>query len=127
MRRFLIFFFCAAALSPGLPSAGAAGGNPVRSDSVMTRSAPAAPAEKDPAPSDNEIRLEEIQIQGEVEKPSVIILPKRIEPEPEPEGLNRSFSREITKNADDVPKPDKAISKVEPVRSIKKEIEKKRQ
>ena len=126
MNRLFIVLFCAVTILPGLSPAGETGRIPSAPDSVKIPSAPSAPAEKDPAASNNEIRLEEIQIQGEVEKPSVIILPKRIEPELESDGLNRSFSREIKEKADDVPKPDKAISKVEPVKSIKKEIEKKR-
>jgi len=100
------------------------GGAPVPADSAKTLGA--APAVRDTARNPVEIQLEEIQIQGEVEKPSVIILPKRIEPEMEEDGLDRSFSKEIKKNTDEVPKPDKAISQVEPVKSIKKKIEKKR-
>ena len=124
MKRLSILLFCAVTVLPGFQSAGETGGNPVPSDSVMIPSPP--PVKKDTAASENEIRLDEIRIQGEVEKPNVIILPKRIEPDLESDGLNRSFSKEITKNTDDVPKPDKAISQVEPVKSIKKEIEKKR-
>jgi hypothetical protein len=125
MNRLFIALFCAAAFIPGISRAEAeTGGNPSASDSVKTISAP--PVKKNAEAPKNEIRLEEIQIQGEVEKPSVIILPKRIEPELDSVGLSRSFNQEITKNADEVPKPDKAISKVEPVKSIKKEIEKKR-
>jgi hypothetical protein len=100
------------------------GATPAAADSVKIYSA--FPVKKDTAGNPNEIQLEEIQIQGEVEKPSVIILPKRIEPEMEEDGLDRSFSKEIKKNTEEVPKPDKAISQVEPVKSIKKEIEKKR-
>jgi len=101
------------------------GKTPATADSVKIFSP--APAKGDTAGNPGEIQLEEIQIQGEVEKPSVIILPKRIEPEVEDDGLDRSFSKEIKKNSDEVPKPDKAISQVEPVKSIKKELEKKRQ
>jgi hypothetical protein len=86
----------------------------------------AAPALKDTAAARNVITLDEIQIQGEVEKPSVIILPKRIEPEMQADSLDRSFSQEIRRSTDEVPTPDQAINRVEPVKSIKKEIEKKR-
>ena len=127
MNRFFILLFCVVMIFPGLSPAGEETRNPGAPDSVKIPSAPPAPAEKDPAASNNEIRLEEIQIQGEVEKPSVIIMPKRIEPELESDGLNRSFSQEIKEKTEDVPKPDRAISKVEPVKSIKKEIEKNRQ
>jgi hypothetical protein len=75
----------------------------------------------------NEIILDDIAIKGEVEKPSVIILPKRLEPEMNEVDLERSFKREVKEGAGDVPKPDKALGQVEPVKSIKKTIEKKRE
>jgi hypothetical protein len=83
-------------------------------------------AAKDSAARGNFLQLDEIRIQGEVERPSVIVLPKRIEPEMQADSLNRSFSQEIRKNTDEVPTPVKALNRVEPVKSIKKEIEKKR-
>jgi hypothetical protein len=97
---------------------------PAAADSLNLPRKVAAP--KDTAARGNVIQLDEIRIEGEVETPSVIILPKRIEPEMQGDSLNRSFSQEIRKNTDEIPTPDKAINRVEPVKSIKKEIEKKR-
>jgi hypothetical protein len=102
----------------------AASDQPASADSLkMPRRTAAA---MDTAARVNVIQLEDIRIQGEVEKPSVIILPKRIEPDMQADSLDRSFSQEIRRNTGEVPTPDRAINRVEPVKSIKKEIEKKR-
>jgi hypothetical protein len=75
----------------------------------------------------DELILDDIEIKGEVEKPSVIILPKRLEPEMNEVELERSFKREVKEGTGDVPKPDKALGQVEPVKSIKRTIDKKRE
>lgn len=50
---------------------------------------------------DDEIELMEINIEAEIEKPSVAILPKRIEPElGEAEFINRSFEKELKQAPD---------------------------
>lgn len=75
----------------------------------------------------DEIVLDEIEIKGRVEKPGVIIFPKRIEPDlPEVE-LERSFQRELKEGMGEIIKPDDELSQVEQVESIKKAIEKKRE
>jgi hypothetical protein len=76
--------------------------------------------------SGKEIVLDEIQIQGEIEKPSVIIVPKRIEPELPEKELERSFADEVKRNAGELPEPADPVQKVETVPSIKKALEKKR-
>lgn len=74
-----------------------------------------------------EIILDDIEIIGQVEKPGVIIFPKRIEPElPEVE-LERSFQRELKEGMGEFVKPDDELSQIENVQSIKKAIEKKRE
>jgi hypothetical protein len=76
--------------------------------------------------ADHEIILDEIDIQGTVEKPSVIVVPKRIEPNLQEVELNRSFEKEVKEGVGEIPKSDEILRKVEPVPSIKKSIEKKR-
>ena len=78
-----------------------------------------------PAPSD-EIVLEEIDIQGRVDKPGVIILPKRVSPDVQGIELDRSFEQEVKKGVGDIPKGDAALRKLEPIKSIKKAVDKKR-
>ena len=73
-----------------------------------------------------EITLDEIEIQGMIEKPSVIIVPKRIEPDLREVELNRSFVEEVKEGVGDIPKSDEPLRKVEPAPSIKKTLEKKR-
>jgi hypothetical protein len=73
-----------------------------------------------------EITLDEIDIQGVVEKPSVIIVPKRIEPDLKEKELSRSFEQEVRESTGDIPKQDEPLRKVEPAPSIKKTMEKKR-
>ncbi|HEX9934848.1 MAG TPA: hypothetical protein VGB38_06590 [bacterium] len=96
---------------------------PVPGDSSKT----ASPQHDSPRQgSGNEILLEEIDIHGVLEQPSVIIVPKRIEPDLEQMELSRSFDQEVKENVGDMPKQDEPLRKVEPVPSIKKTIEKKR-
>ncbi len=73
-----------------------------------------------------ELILEEIFIQGRVEKPGVIILPKRVEPELGDVELERSFKREVKEGTGDIPKPEKELGQVDRVKSIKKTVERKR-
>jgi hypothetical protein len=124
MKRWTILVICAALFLAGLGQAHPPKGKSVRTDSVKVKPQnlpkPAKPNQKD------EIILDEIEIKGEVEKPSVIILPKRLEPEMKEVELERSFTQEVKEGAGDVPKPDKTIGQVEPVKSIKKAVEKKR-
>ncbi|MFH1942480.1 MAG: hypothetical protein ABIL68_10285 [bacterium] len=73
-----------------------------------------------------ELVLEVIEIQGKVEKPGVFIMPKRVEPELGEVELERSFKREVKEGIGEVLKPEKELSKVEDVKSIKKTVERKR-
>lgn len=76
--------------------------------------------------SSKEIELEEIVIQGRPEAPSVIIVPKRIEPEMKQDPLDRSFKEELNKEFNKVPQPNELLHQIEDVESIKKTIEKER-
>jgi len=82
--------------------------------------------EKKNRSADREISLDEIDIQGSIEKPSVIIVPKRIEPDLQEVELNRSFEQEVKEGVGEIPKTEDPLRKVEPAPSIKKSIEKKR-
>jgi hypothetical protein len=87
----------------------------------------AKPVSEQPSRANSgEITLDEIDIQGAVEKPSVIIVPKRVEPDLKEQDLNRSFEQEVKEGAADIPKQDEPLRKVEPAPSIKKTIEKER-
>lgn len=76
--------------------------------------------------SSKEIELEEIVIQGSPEAPSVIIVPKRIEPEMKQDPLERSFKEELNKEFNRVPQPNDLLHQIEDVESIKKTVEKER-
>ncbi len=70
--------------------------------------------------------LDEIKIEGEIEKPGVILIPKRLEPKLQEKGLNRSFKEELKNNNGEIIKPTKELRKVERVESIRQTLEKKR-
>lgn len=110
---FLILAFVPPAQPQGSPSA--------QPDSLRDPGGRPAPA----ADSSGELLLDEIEIKGNVEKPGVIIVPKRIEPEIRDIELKRSFEEEL-KGAGDAPKPDEKLGEVEQVESIKKAVERKR-
>jgi hypothetical protein len=113
---FLILFYQAICVLSSTPSA-----------ADTSRKAPVKPGSAQAAkPADKEIMLGEIEIQGALEKPSVIIVPKRIEPELKEKELSRSFEQEVKQSAGEIPKQDESLRKVEPAPSIKKTIEKKR-
>jgi len=76
--------------------------------------------------SSKEMELEEIVIQGSPEAPSVIIVPKRIEPEMNQDPLERSFKEELNKEFNKVPQPNELLHQIEDVKSIKKTVEKER-
>ncbi len=76
--------------------------------------------------SPKEIELEEILIQASPEAPSVIIVPKRIEPEMNQDPLERSFKEELNKEFNKVPQPNELLHQIEDVESIKKTIQKER-
>ncbi len=73
-----------------------------------------------------ELVLKAIEIKGKIEKPGVIIMPKRVEPELGKMELERSFQRELKQGVGEVPKPEKELQQVDRVKSIKKTIERKR-
>jgi hypothetical protein len=113
--------FAAAAV---LPAVGATGGATIDSAGVSIRKDPVSSGR----PASDEILLDDIDIQGEAEKPSVIILPKRVEPDVPRSEPERSFGEEVRKAAiGDADHADRAIGVLEPVKSIKKTVEKNRQ
>jgi len=78
------------------------------------------------AGSGEEIELDAIDIQGRVEKPSVIIMPKRIEPEMGNLEMERSFEKEVKAGIGETPNPETVLHQVDRVESIKKTVERKR-
>jgi hypothetical protein len=85
---------------------------------------PSHPAVSDTV--DGEIVLESIEIKGSVEKPGIIIMPKRVEPELGEVDLERSFQKEVKQGVGEIPKPEKELNAVEEVKSIKKTVDRKR-
>ncbi|NQT25505.1 hypothetical protein HQ585_09120 [candidate division KSB1 bacterium] len=79
-----------------------------------------------PPPDAEEILLENIEIRGRIDKPGVIILPKRIEPEVQEIDLDRSFQHEVKNGIGEIPGPDRMLRQLEQVESIKKAVEKER-
>jgi hypothetical protein len=74
----------------------------------------------------NELVFDTIEVKGKVQKPGVIIIPKRLEPEVNQKDLERSFQKEMTDGIGEIPKPEKELQKVEQVKSIKKVIKRER-
>lgn len=74
----------------------------------------------------DELVLEEIEIMGRIDKPGVIILPKRIEPDVQEIDLDRSFQQEVKNGIGEIPGPDRMLRQLEQVESIKKAVEKER-
>jgi len=73
-----------------------------------------------------EMVLDVIEIKGRVEKPGVIIVPKRVEPKLKEVELERNFKREVQEGIGEIPKPEKELRTVEKVKSVKKIVERKR-
>jgi hypothetical protein len=76
--------------------------------------------------ANEELVLDEIQIRGRIERPGVLILPKRVEPEVEEVELDRSFKKEVKEGVGEVPTPESELGRVERVKNVKKTIKKKR-
>ncbi|MBN2030135.1 hypothetical protein JW824_07800 [bacterium] len=74
-----------------------------------------------------EMVLEAIEIQGKVERPGVIIVPKRVEPEIEEIELERSFQQEVKEEMGQIPEPERELQSVDRIESIKKTIQKERE
>jgi hypothetical protein len=75
----------------------------------------------------DELVLDVIEIKGRVDKPSVIIMPKRIEPEVGEVELERDFEQELKEGIGEIPRPEDDMNKVERVQSIKKTVERDRE
>jgi len=73
-----------------------------------------------------ELILEEINIKGEIDRPNVIIMPKRIETDIKKIDLERKFSEEINKANRDIIELKEELRKIESIESIKKTIKRKR-
>jgi len=76
--------------------------------------------------ADGELVLDEIEIQGQIEKPGVIVLPKRVDPEMGQMELDRSFDNELKNGVEALPQPEDALGRIDGVQSIKKAVERKR-
>ncbi|MCJ7813395.1 hypothetical protein MUP95_08805 [bacterium] len=74
-----------------------------------------------------EMVLEVIEIRGKIEKPSVIIVPKRVEPEIGEIELERSFQQEVKGETGQIPEPEKELQQVDRIESMKKTIQKERE
>ena len=73
-----------------------------------------------------EMVLGVIEIKGRVEKPGVIIIPRRVEPDIGEIELERSFEKEVKEGVGEIPKPEKEMRRLDRVKSIKKTVERKR-
>ncbi|HDQ45596.1 MAG TPA: hypothetical protein ENN17_08890 [bacterium] len=82
---------------------------------------------QDAGSDEGELVLEAIEIRGRVERPGVIILPKRMTPHIKEVEINRSFEEEVKNGVGDLPQPDQVLRRLEPVNNIKKAVEKERQ
>lgn len=71
---------------------------------------------------DGELVLETIEITGKVEKPGVIIMPSRVEPDLKKVELDRSFEKELKEGVGEIVEPKKELRQVEKVKSIKKTV-----
>jgi hypothetical protein len=76
--------------------------------------------------SRQELVFDDIEVKGKVEKPGVIIIPKRLEPELSQVELERSFEKEMKDGIGEIPKPTRELKRVDRVESIKKAVERKR-
>ena len=110
--------------SAQIPATDSLGWVSLRSDSATGPMAVRRTTRPDSA--SGEILLQDIEIKGNVEKPGVVVLPKRLEPETEGMDLDRDFEKELKKGTSEVPKPEEELQRVERVESIKKAINKKR-
>jgi len=93
-------------------------------DSTNSQLEITAAAKKDSV--DGELIFDTIEIKGKVEKPGVIVIPKRLEPEMKEVELTRSFTKEVKEGVGEIMKPEKELRKVDRVESIKKTVERKR-
>ncbi len=73
-----------------------------------------------------EMVLGVIEIKGRVEKPGVIIISRRVEPDIGEIELERSFEKEVKEGVGEIPKPEKELRRLDRVKSIKKTVERKR-
>ncbi|MDM7924488.1 MAG: hypothetical protein QUS35_00545 [bacterium] len=98
---------------------------------VIAASAVSAAAGSDtsgvrPPAVSGEIDLGNIEIQGRIEQPNVILVPTRLDPGLGDTSLDRSFKDEIRGGAGGFMSPDTSIRRVEPAPSIRNSIKKKR-
>ena len=79
-----------------------------------------------PTSADGEMVLDQIDIQGRIEKPGVIVLPSRVDPEMGEIELERSFDNEVKDGGQALPQPEGELGQVDGVKSIKKAVERQR-
>lgn len=93
----------------------------VKKEEAQTRTGPVrAEAVQDTV--EGELVLETIEITGKVEKPGVIIMPSRVEPDLKKVELDRSFEKELKEGVGEIIEPKKELRQVEKVKSIKKTV-----
>jgi len=73
-----------------------------------------------------ELILDEINIKGEIDKPNVIIMPKRVETDIKKVDLERKFSKEINKAEGEIPELQEKLREIENIESIKKALKRDR-
>jgi hypothetical protein len=111
----------------GIILIGFLGFSPTRAQTLIADSTQAKVETETAADSeDGEMMLGVIEIKGKVEKPGVIIMPKRVEPEIAEMDLERSFNKEVKEGVGEIPKPEKELRRVDRIESIKKTVERKR-
>jgi hypothetical protein len=81
---------------------------------------------KTPTTENGELLLDQIDIQGRIEKPGVIVLPNRVDTDMGEIELERSFDSEVKEGAEAVPQPEEELGQVDGVKSIKKAVERQR-
>ena len=125
MRSTRGFIFCCLAIGCMLLAANtwAQSG---KSDSMQVKNpVQTAAVVRDSSNAENIIVLDSIEIRGSVQKPGVLLVPKRVAPEMGKMELNRSFDKEL-KEAGGLPRVEKELRKVDRVESVKKAVEKER-
>lgn len=101
---------------------GIASAQTVKKDSIKTVASQVKSAEA----TNGELVLDVIEIKGRVEKPGVIIMPKRVETDMGELALERSFKKEVREGMGEIPKPEKELRQLDQIKSIKKTVERKR-
>lgn len=74
----------------------------------------------------SELILNEIRIKGQIDRPNVIVIPKRVKTDVVKIDLKRNFKEEVNQADGDIPELNKELRKIEKIKSINKAVNKKR-